>query len=224
MFSRQKLTAANVFIFSENKSNCGKCGLATVAGSFAWHFEHMAPLKSSYAQRLLSIPPPPTPSPRWSQTCWARAQTPSPWNSARSTTPQTSHPWTTQTRPAASRAPSLPTATRTASVGIRGTTGSGDIWENTTWRRKKKRPGWMVWFLCFLSSVYIPLMRVVQSVRQTTRRSSTAIKEGWMVHYSNKDTLVKEVTAFLSVSVFRKDACLGGLGASNRSSSMAAPV
>lgn len=40
-------------------------------------------------------------------------------------------------------------------------------------------------------SVYIPLMRVVQSVRQTTRRSSTAIKEGWMVHYSNKDTLVK---------------------------------
>lgn len=41
-----------------------------------------------------------------------------------------------------------------------------------------------------LPSVYIPLMRVVQSVRQTTRRSSTAIKEGWMVHYSNKDTLV----------------------------------
>uniref|UniRef100_A0AAX7V0Q1 Serine/threonine-protein kinase n=1 Tax=Astatotilapia calliptera TaxID=8154 RepID=A0AAX7V0Q1_ASTCA len=39
--------------------------------------------------------------------------------------------------------------------------------------------------------VYIPLMRVVQSVRQTTRRSSTAIKEGWMVHYSNKDTLRK---------------------------------
>lgn len=34
-------------------------------------------------------------------------------------------------------------------------------------------------------------MRVVQSVRQTTRRSSTSIKEGWMVHYSNKDTLVK---------------------------------
>lgn len=42
----------------------------------------------------------------------------------------------------------------------------------------------------FCFSVYIPLMRVVQSVRQTTRRSSTAIKEGWMVHYSNKDTLV----------------------------------
>ncbi|XP_035241178.1 serine/threonine-protein kinase D2 [Anguilla anguilla] len=38
---------------------------------------------------------------------------------------------------------------------------------------------------------YIPLMRVVQSVRQTTRRSSTTIKEGWMVHYSDKDTLRK---------------------------------
>uniref|UniRef100_A0A667YE39 Serine/threonine-protein kinase n=1 Tax=Myripristis murdjan TaxID=586833 RepID=A0A667YE39_9TELE len=44
---------------------------------------------------------------------------------------------------------------------------------------------------CLSPSVYIPLMRVVQSVRQTTRRSSTAIKEGWMVHYSNKDTLRK---------------------------------
>uniref|UniRef100_A0A8D3DV60 Serine/threonine-protein kinase n=1 Tax=Scophthalmus maximus TaxID=52904 RepID=A0A8D3DV60_SCOMX len=41
------------------------------------------------------------------------------------------------------------------------------------------------------TSVYIPLMRVVQSMRQTTRRSSTAIKEGWMVHYSNKDTMRK---------------------------------
>lgn len=40
-------------------------------------------------------------------------------------------------------------------------------------------------------NVYIPLMRVVQSMRQTTRRSSTAIKEGWMVHYSNKDTMRK---------------------------------
>uniref|UniRef100_A0A3B5LY59 Serine/threonine-protein kinase n=1 Tax=Xiphophorus couchianus TaxID=32473 RepID=A0A3B5LY59_9TELE len=43
----------------------------------------------------------------------------------------------------------------------------------------------------FFPSANIPLMRVVQSVRQTTRRSSTAIKEGWMVHYSNKDTLRK---------------------------------
>ncbi|XP_028921040.1 serine/threonine-protein kinase D2 [Ornithorhynchus anatinus] len=38
---------------------------------------------------------------------------------------------------------------------------------------------------------YIPLMRVVQSVRHTTRKSSTTLKEGWVVHYSNKDTLRK---------------------------------
>uniref|UniRef100_A0A8C3FIP9 protein kinase C n=1 Tax=Chrysemys picta bellii TaxID=8478 RepID=A0A8C3FIP9_CHRPI len=38
---------------------------------------------------------------------------------------------------------------------------------------------------------YIPLMRVVQSVRHTTRRSSTALKEGWVVHCSSKDTLRK---------------------------------
>ncbi|XP_041092263.1 serine/threonine-protein kinase D2-like [Polyodon spathula] len=38
---------------------------------------------------------------------------------------------------------------------------------------------------------YIPLMRVVQSIRQTTRKSSATIKEGWMVHYNSKDTLRK---------------------------------
>uniref|UniRef100_A0A8D2LHI2 Serine/threonine-protein kinase n=1 Tax=Varanus komodoensis TaxID=61221 RepID=A0A8D2LHI2_VARKO len=38
---------------------------------------------------------------------------------------------------------------------------------------------------------YIPLMRVVQSVRQTTRKSSTALKEGWVVHFSSTDTLRK---------------------------------
>ncbi|XP_019480750.1 PREDICTED: serine/threonine-protein kinase D2 [Hipposideros armiger] len=38
---------------------------------------------------------------------------------------------------------------------------------------------------------YIPLMRVVQSVRHTTRKSSTTLHEGWVVHYSNKDTLRK---------------------------------
>lgn len=38
---------------------------------------------------------------------------------------------------------------------------------------------------------YIPLMRVVQSVRHTTRKSSTTLREGWLVHFSNKDTLRK---------------------------------
>ncbi|XP_033000180.1 serine/threonine-protein kinase D1 isoform X2 [Lacerta agilis] len=37
----------------------------------------------------------------------------------------------------------------------------------------------------------IPLMRVVQSIKHTKRRSSTVMKEGWMVHYTSKDTLRK---------------------------------
>lgn len=36
----------------------------------------------------------------------------------------------------------------------------------------------------------IPLMRVVQSVKHTKRKSSSVMKEGWMVHYTSKDTLV----------------------------------
>lgn len=42
-FLRLKLTTTNVFIFSENKSNCGKYWVATVAGSFAWHFKRILP-------------------------------------------------------------------------------------------------------------------------------------------------------------------------------------
>ncbi|XP_059897758.1 serine/threonine-protein kinase D3-like [Gadus macrocephalus] len=37
----------------------------------------------------------------------------------------------------------------------------------------------------------IPLMRVVQSIKHTKRRSSTVVKEGWMVHYSSRDPLRK---------------------------------
>jgi protein kinase D len=33
----------------------------------------------------------------------------------------------------------------------------------------------------------IPLMRIVQSVKHTKRRGSNVLKEGWMVHYTNKD-------------------------------------
>lgn len=36
----------------------------------------------------------------------------------------------------------------------------------------------------------IPLMRVVQSVKHTKRKSSTMVKEGWMVHYTSRDNLV----------------------------------
>uniref|UniRef100_A0A023F3P7 protein kinase C n=2 Tax=Triatoma infestans TaxID=30076 RepID=A0A023F3P7_TRIIF len=37
----------------------------------------------------------------------------------------------------------------------------------------------------------IPLMRIVQSIKHTKRRGSKVIKEGWMVHYTNKDSLRK---------------------------------
>ncbi|XP_077421505.1 serine/threonine-protein kinase D1 isoform X3 [Vanacampus margaritifer] len=37
----------------------------------------------------------------------------------------------------------------------------------------------------------IPLMRVVQSVKHTKRKNSSVMKEGWMVHYTSKDTLRK---------------------------------
>ncbi|KAJ8672906.1 hypothetical protein QAD02_004167 [Eretmocerus hayati] len=37
----------------------------------------------------------------------------------------------------------------------------------------------------------IPLMRIVQSVKHTKRRGSEVLKEGWMVHFTNKDPAVK---------------------------------
>ncbi|XP_054913176.1 serine/threonine-protein kinase D1 [Poeciliopsis prolifica] len=37
----------------------------------------------------------------------------------------------------------------------------------------------------------IPLMRIVQSVKHTKRKNSNVMKEGWMVHYTSKDTLRK---------------------------------
>lgn len=41
------------------------------------------------------------------------------------------------------------------------------------------------------SSANIPLMRIVQSVKHTKRRSGQVIKEGWLVHFTNKDKNVK---------------------------------
>ena len=40
----------------------------------------------------------------------------------------------------------------------------------------------------------IPLMRIVQSVKHTKRRGSKVIKEGWMVHFTNKDRTVRQYT------------------------------
>ncbi|NP_001263644.1 serine/threonine-protein kinase D1 isoform 1 [Rattus norvegicus] len=54
----------------------------------------------------------------------------------------------------------------------------------------------------------IPLMRVVQSVKHTKRRSSTVMKEGWMVHYTSKDTLRKRHYWRLdskSITLFQND-------------------
>lgn len=40
-------------------------------------------------------------------------------------------------------------------------------------------------------SANIPLMRIVQSVKHTKRRNGQAIKEGWLVHFTNKEKSVK---------------------------------
>uniref|UniRef100_A0A8C5E2U3 Protein kinase C n=1 Tax=Gouania willdenowi TaxID=441366 RepID=A0A8C5E2U3_GOUWI len=44
------------------------------------------------------------------------------------------------------------------------------------------------------TSANIPLMRVVQSIKHTKRKSSAVVKEGWMVHYSSCDNLVHKYT------------------------------
>lgn len=41
------------------------------------------------------------------------------------------------------------------------------------------------------SSNNIPLMRIVQSVKHTKRKGSKILKEGWMVHYTNKENTKK---------------------------------
>ncbi|KAM6992821.1 serine/threonine-protein kinase D3-like [Tautogolabrus adspersus] len=41
------------------------------------------------------------------------------------------------------------------------------------------------------TSTNIPLMRLVQSIKHTKRKSSTVVKEGWMVHYTSRDNLRK---------------------------------
>ncbi|XP_028251026.1 serine/threonine-protein kinase D3 isoform X1 [Parambassis ranga] len=58
------------------------------------------------------------------------------------------------------------------------------------------------------TSSNIPLMRVVQSIKHTKRRSSTLVKEGWMVHYTSRDNLRKRHYWRLdskSLSLFQND-------------------
>jgi hypothetical protein len=40
-------------------------------------------------------------------------------------------------------------------------------------------------------SANIPLMRIVQSVKHTKKRDGKAVKEGWLVHFTNKDKVVR---------------------------------
>lgn len=42
----------------------------------------------------------------------------------------------------------------------------------------------------------IPLMRIVQSVKHRKGRGSQVLKEGWMVHFTNKETSVSEPLKF----------------------------
>ncbi|XP_063222839.1 serine/threonine-protein kinase D1 [Bacillus rossius redtenbacheri] len=54
----------------------------------------------------------------------------------------------------------------------------------------------------------IPLMRIVQSVKHTKRRGSKVLKEGWMVHFTNKDRMRKRHYWRLdtkSVTLFQSD-------------------
>ncbi|KAA0711220.1 Serine/threonine-protein kinase D1 [Triplophysa tibetana] len=45
----------------------------------------------------------------------------------------------------------------------------------------------------------IPLMRVVQSIKHTKRKSSNVMKEGWLVHFTSKDTLEIPLSEILSL-------------------------
>ena len=41
------------------------------------------------------------------------------------------------------------------------------------------------------SSSNIPLQRVIQSVKHTKRKASKVLKQGWVVHFTNKDMQVR---------------------------------
>ncbi|KAJ8007527.1 hypothetical protein DPEC_G00094950 [Dallia pectoralis] len=61
---------------------------------------------------------------------------------------------------------------------------------------------------CFSS--YIPLMRVVQSVRHTKRRGSGVLREGWLLHHTNTDTLRKRhywILDWKSITLYQNESC-----------------
>ncbi|XP_023248530.1 serine/threonine-protein kinase D1 isoform X2 [Copidosoma floridanum] len=55
----------------------------------------------------------------------------------------------------------------------------------------------------------IPLMRIVQSVKHTKKRGSKVLKEGWMVHFTNRDSIRKRYFWRLdtkAITLFQSDA------------------
>jgi len=54
-------------------------------------------------------------------------------------------------------------------------------------------------------------MRVVQSIKHTKRRSSTVVKEGWMVHCTSRDNLVRLITKEPSLKNRLRLACVLGI-------------
>uniref|UniRef100_A0A8C7RJ06 Protein kinase D4 n=1 Tax=Oncorhynchus mykiss TaxID=8022 RepID=A0A8C7RJ06_ONCMY len=74
--------------------------------------------------------------------------------------------------------------------GLRsGVEGHSSDWEVGHWGTKYMYDAFSNHTPCFSS--YIPLMRVVQSVCHTKRRASGVLREGWLLHHTNTDTLRK---------------------------------
>ncbi len=48
----------------------------------------------------------------------------------------------------------------------------------------------------------IPLQRIVVSVKHTKRKGSKVLKQGWMVHFTSKDTQVRANTVLLILLIY----------------------
>lgn len=62
---------------------------------------------------------------------------------------------------------------------------------------------------CFSS--YIPLMRLVQSVHHTKRRAGGVVREGWLLHHTNTDTLRKRhywILDWKSITLYQNESSI----------------
>lgn len=57
------------------------------------------------------------------------------------------------------------------------------------WQQKRKMCNILKYI--FRNAVNIPVMRLVMSKKQTRRKTQRVIKEGWMVHYTDKNNMRK---------------------------------